>query len=95
MTPPPRTPHQRKQEALQRLEQDIDAWVATADLASGTPYLVPVSVLWDGRCLGRIVLRVTSSRSKGLVAMLAMRAPRATPICLKRPADQFAGGLYR
>ena len=55
MTPPPRTPHQRKQEALQRLEQDIDAWVATADLASGTPYLVPVSVLWDGRCLGRIV----------------------------------------
>lgn len=49
MTPPPRTPHQRKQDALQRLEQDIDAWVATADPESGVPYLVPLSFLWDGR----------------------------------------------
>ena len=49
MTPPPRTLHQRKQEALQRLEQDIDAWVATADPESGVPYLVPLSFLWDGR----------------------------------------------
>ena len=49
MTPPARTPHQRKQDALQRLEQDIDAWVATADPASGVPYLVPLSFLWDGR----------------------------------------------
>jgi Pyridoxamine 5'-phosphate oxidase len=49
MTPPPRTPHQRKQDALQRLEQDINAWVATADPASGVPYLVPLSFLWDGR----------------------------------------------
>jgi hypothetical protein len=48
MTPPPRTQHQRKQDALHRLEQDIDAWVATADPASGTPYLVPLSFLWDG-----------------------------------------------
>jgi nitroimidazol reductase NimA-like FMN-containing flavoprotein (pyridoxamine 5'-phosphate oxidase superfamily) len=49
MTPPPRTPHQRKQDALQRLEQDIDAWVATADPESGVPYLVPLSFLWGGR----------------------------------------------
>jgi hypothetical protein len=49
MTPPPRTPHQRKQDTLQRLEQDINAWVATADPASGVPYLVPLSFLWDGR----------------------------------------------
>jgi nitroimidazol reductase NimA-like FMN-containing flavoprotein (pyridoxamine 5'-phosphate oxidase superfamily) len=49
VTPPPRTPHQRKQDALQRLEQDIDAWVATADPESGVPYLVPLSFLWDGR----------------------------------------------
>ena len=49
MAPPPRTPHQRKQDALQRLEQDIDAWVATADPESGVPYLVPLSFLWDGR----------------------------------------------
>src|SRR5436190_15487846 len=49
MAPPPRTPHQRKQDTLHRLEQVIDAWVATADPASGTPYLVPLSFLWDGR----------------------------------------------
>src|SRR5215218_5725184 len=49
--PPPRTPQQRKHDALARLEQDIDAWVATADAASGTPYLVPLSFLWDGSTL--------------------------------------------
>ncbi|MGW3624371.1 pyridoxamine 5'-phosphate oxidase family protein [Streptomyces sp. NPDC000880] len=48
MTPPARTPEQRKLDALIRLEQDIDAWVATADPESGTPYLVPLSFLWDG-----------------------------------------------
>jgi hypothetical protein len=51
MTPPPRSPAQRKQDALNRLEQDIDAWVATADPGSGTPYLVPLSFLWDGLAL--------------------------------------------
>jgi hypothetical protein len=51
MTPPPRTPQQRKQDALHRLERDTDAWVATADPASGTPYLVPLSFLWDGSTL--------------------------------------------
>ncbi|MFF3246320.1 pyridoxamine 5'-phosphate oxidase family protein [Streptomyces sp. NPDC002870] len=48
MTPPARTREQRKQDALIRLEQDVDAWVATADPESGTPYLVPLSFLWDG-----------------------------------------------
>jgi Pyridoxamine 5'-phosphate oxidase len=47
MTPPPRTRQQRKQDALHRLEHDTDAWVATAD-GGGTPYLVPLSFLWDG-----------------------------------------------
>jgi hypothetical protein len=51
VTPPPRTPRQRKQDALRRLEHDIDAWVATADEGSGTPYLVPLSFLWDGTTL--------------------------------------------
>jgi hypothetical protein len=46
MNPPARTPRQRRQDALNRLEQDTDAWVATAD--AGTPYLVPLSYLWDG-----------------------------------------------
>ncbi|MFB4274181.1 pyridoxamine 5'-phosphate oxidase family protein [Nonomuraea sp. MTCD27] len=34
----------------QRLEHDVDAWVATAD-EDGTPYLVPLSFLWDGTTL--------------------------------------------
>jgi hypothetical protein len=41
----PRTPEQRKQDALNRLEHDTDAWVATADAESGTPYLVLLSFL--------------------------------------------------
>ena len=43
MTPPARTPQQRKADTLRRLEHDVDTWVATADPASGTPY---------PRCLG-------------------------------------------
>lgn len=51
MTAPARPPKQRKQDALDRLEHDTDAWVATADIRSGTPYLVPLSFLWDGTTL--------------------------------------------
>jgi Pyridoxamine 5'-phosphate oxidase len=51
MTPPPRSRTQRKRDALDRLEHDVDAWVATADPATGTPYLVPLSFLWDGTTL--------------------------------------------
>ncbi|MEQ4300529.1 pyridoxamine 5'-phosphate oxidase family protein [Plantactinospora sp. B6F1] len=50
MTPAPRPLQQRKKDTLHRLEHDVDAWVATADLA-GTPYLVPLSFLWDGQTL--------------------------------------------
>jgi Pyridoxamine 5'-phosphate oxidase len=48
MTPAARTLKQRKEDSLQLLEREVDAWVATADPASGTPYLVPLSFLWDG-----------------------------------------------
>jgi hypothetical protein len=49
MTPPAaRTAQQRKADTLRRLENDTDAWVATADPGSGTPYMVPLSFLWDG-----------------------------------------------
>jgi hypothetical protein len=67
MTPPARTPQQRKQDALNRLEQDIDAWVATADPASGTPYLVPLSFLWDGSTL-LIATPASSPTSRNLQA---------------------------
>ena len=51
MTPPARAPGQRKLDALNRLDHDIDAWVATAGPGDGTPYLVPLSFLWDGTTL--------------------------------------------
>ncbi|MFF2045577.1 pyridoxamine 5'-phosphate oxidase family protein [Kitasatospora sp. NPDC058170] len=50
MTALPRSLAQRMQDTRCRLEEDVDAWVATADLA-GTPYLVPLSFLWDGETL--------------------------------------------
>ncbi|MET8043723.1 pyridoxamine 5'-phosphate oxidase family protein [Micromonospora sp. NPDC005215] len=43
---PPRTPQQRKQDTLARLDRDLDAWVASAD-RDGNAYLVPLSFLWD------------------------------------------------
>ncbi|GIG58396.1 hypothetical protein Lfu02_27680 [Longispora fulva] len=50
MTAPPRRLAQRTQDARRRLDEDVDAWVATADRV-GTPYLVPLSFLWDGETL--------------------------------------------
>jgi Pyridoxamine 5'-phosphate oxidase len=49
--PPARTRQQRRRDSLNRLAQDVDAWVATADPAGATPYLVPLSFLWDGTTL--------------------------------------------
>lgn len=51
MTPSVRSAKQRKHDTLHRLEHDVDAWIATADTAGGSPYLVPLSYLWDGRTL--------------------------------------------
>ncbi|MFE2884376.1 pyridoxamine 5'-phosphate oxidase family protein [Streptomyces graminifolii] len=52
MTPEPaRTAKQRKQDTLRRLENDEDAWVATAGEDGGAPYLVPLSFVWDGTTL--------------------------------------------
>lgn len=51
MTPPSRSRKQRKLDALNRLENDVDAWIATADTEGRTPHLVPLSFLWDGASL--------------------------------------------
>ncbi|MDE9364198.1 pyridoxamine 5'-phosphate oxidase family protein [Luteipulveratus sp. YIM 133132] len=48
MPEPARSRDRRKQDALHRFEHDVDAWVATADSAEATPYLVPLSFDWDG-----------------------------------------------
>jgi hypothetical protein len=64
---PVRTPHQRKQDALMRLANDVDAWVATAGADNGTPYLVPLSFLWDGGSL-LIATPSASPTSRNLIA---------------------------
>lgn len=51
MNPPARSPRQRRQDTLHRLEHDIDVWVATAGAEDDAPYLVPLSFLWDGTTL--------------------------------------------
>ncbi|MFJ1798087.1 pyridoxamine 5'-phosphate oxidase family protein [Streptomyces sp. NPDC088180] len=43
---PPRSREQRKQDAMDHLRQDEDAWVATAS-RDGLPTLVPLSFLWE------------------------------------------------
>ncbi|MEV6399286.1 pyridoxamine 5'-phosphate oxidase family protein [Streptomyces sp. NPDC051907] len=43
---PARSPEQRKQDVLARLEKDEDVWVATAS-SDGEPCLVPLSFVWD------------------------------------------------
>jgi hypothetical protein len=50
VTEPARSPEVRKQHVLKRLEEDVDAWVSTCS-ADGTPYLMPLSFLWDGTTL--------------------------------------------
>ena len=67
MTPPARTRRQRHPDTLNRLENDTDAWVATADAESGTPYLVPLSFLWDGSTL-LIATPASSPTSRNLLA---------------------------
>jgi hypothetical protein len=67
MTAPPRTREQRIQDTLRRLEQDVDCWVATADGASGTPYLVPLSYLPEGATL-LIATPAASATSRNLHA---------------------------
>jgi len=44
----PRSAEQRKDDTLTRLASDVDAWIATADVA-GNGYLLPLSFFWDGK----------------------------------------------
>ncbi|MDT9699057.1 pyridoxamine 5'-phosphate oxidase family protein [Streptomyces sp. P17] len=45
-----RTPEQRRREVLERLDREVDIWVATAD-AEGLPCLVALWFVWDGEAL--------------------------------------------
>ncbi|SDL26089.1 Pyridoxamine 5'-phosphate oxidase [Nonomuraea maritima] len=48
--PPARPIGRRVRDTLDRLERDVDAWFATAG-QDGSPCMVPLSFLWDGRTL--------------------------------------------
>jgi hypothetical protein len=50
VTSEPRSRADRRRDTEQRLQQDLDAWVATAS-PDGVPYLVPLSFDWDGEAL--------------------------------------------
>jgi hypothetical protein len=45
---PPRPLAQRIADTLRVLETSVDAWVATADPATGRPWMVPLSFAWTG-----------------------------------------------
>ncbi|MEU5158903.1 pyridoxamine 5'-phosphate oxidase family protein [Streptomyces sp. NPDC020875] len=62
----PRSPEQRKREALERLARDNDVWVATAD-ATGEPCLVPLAFWWDGEAVW-LATRDTNPTGRNLCA---------------------------
>lgn len=70
MADPARTPARRRQDTLRRLEQDVDAWVATA--GAGGPHLIPLSYLWDGSTL-LVATPATSPTGRNLLANGAVR----------------------
>ncbi|MEU2436071.1 pyridoxamine 5'-phosphate oxidase family protein [Streptomyces rubradiris] len=68
MTPPPaRSDEQCTKDVLHRLENDVDAWVATAASDGAAPHLVPLSFVWDGTSL-LIATAADSPAGRGLVA---------------------------
>jgi pyridoxine/pyridoxamine 5'-phosphate oxidase len=62
----PRSAQQRKQDALARLGQDVDAWVASAS-PDGAPYLIPLSFSWDGAAI-TVATPGTSRTGRNLAA---------------------------
>ncbi|MGW1606114.1 pyridoxamine 5'-phosphate oxidase family protein, partial [Streptomyces eurythermus] len=68
MTPPPaRSVEQCTKDVLHRLEDDVDAWVATAAPDGAAPHLVPLPFVWDGTSL-LIATAADSPTGRDLVA---------------------------
>jgi hypothetical protein len=70
--PPARTRQQRIRDTLDRLTNDVDAWVATAGPASDSPYLVPLSFLWDGETV-LLATAADAPTSRNLLATSRIR----------------------
>lgn len=64
ITEAPRTPEQRKEDLLDRLEREIDIWVATAD-AEGVPCLVPLWFVWHQEAVW-LCTRLTNPTGRNL-----------------------------
>ena len=74
-----RGPEQRKREALARLRNDVDVWVATAD-TGGEPCLVPLTFWWDGEAVW-LSTRDTNPTGRNLAASGQVR------LCLGHTRD--------
>ncbi len=59
--PPARSASERRADVLDKLEHEVDAWVASAS-PQGEAYLVPLSFAWDG---DRITIAVSASSVTG------------------------------
>ena len=70
--PPARSLTQRTRDTLHRLENDVDLWVTTADPASGSPYMIPLSFHWDGQ----VILLATAASSPTGRNLMASRQVR-------------------
>lgn len=94
MVAPSRTKQERRRDALSRLEHDVDAWVATADGETGTPYLVPLSFLWDGSAL-LVATPASSPTSRNLQATGKVRlgiGPTRDLVIIEGDARALAAG---
>ncbi|MFD5267936.1 pyridoxamine 5'-phosphate oxidase family protein [Streptomyces sp. NPDC058335] len=61
---PLRGPRQRRLDVLDRLDREIDVWVATAG-PDGVPCLVALWFVWDGECLW-LSTRLTNPTGRNL-----------------------------
>ncbi|WP_306319486.1 MULTISPECIES: pyridoxamine 5'-phosphate oxidase family protein [unclassified Streptomyces] len=64
---PARSAKQRKQDTLDRLEREVDVWVATAGPEGGAPYMMPLSFMWLDDCV-YVSTRATNPVARNLVA---------------------------
>ncbi|MDG9689829.1 pyridoxamine 5'-phosphate oxidase family protein [Streptomyces mutabilis] len=64
ITASPREPGQRRQDVLDRLERELDIWVATAD-ADGSPCMVPLWFVWHEEAVW-LCTRLTNPTGRNL-----------------------------
>ncbi len=93
MSEAPRSTVQRRTDTMARLSSDVDAWVSTADPGTGTPYLVPLSFLWNGSTV-LLATRETSPTGRNLVATGEVRlgfGPTRDVVLVEGTVEALAG----